>query len=82
MSDNSEFEEMVSRLERDLNQRILEERAAMAFTAARLTGAVYTVAVTSGVPHDLAQEMATDYWTKEMQPTTDVITEGEVDVDE
>lgn len=75
MSNADGFEELVSTIEDELNQTLMEKRGAAALMFARITGALYTEAITSGVPHVLAQEMAQDYWASEMRPTEVVVVE-------
>lgn len=63
-NDNADsiFGDLVQGLEDELNSKKLERQGAYAIASARVTGAVYTDAVASGVPADLAKEMATDVW--------------------
>lgn len=56
------FGDLVQGLEDELNSKTLEKKGAYAIVCARFTGAVYTEAVGSGVPADLAKDMATDSW--------------------
>ncbi|MFC8099406.1 hypothetical protein [Streptomyces sp. NPDC057363] len=56
------FGGLVEGLEEELNAKLLEKKSVFALTCARITGAVYTEAVSSGVPADLAKDMATDSW--------------------
>ncbi|RLV10206.1 hypothetical protein CTZ27_02990 [Streptomyces griseocarneus] len=70
MSDNSDFENLVERLEQEYRRQQrqeLEERAALVLDVVSLTGTVYTMGVASGVPHDLALPMAEHYWLSEMR---------------
>ncbi|MEV0446213.1 hypothetical protein AB0I84_41795 [Streptomyces spectabilis] len=69
------FEELVAGIETELNQAVIEKRGTVAVMLARIAGAVYTEAIAAGVPHLLAQEMATDYWAKEIHPQAVVISE-------
>ncbi|MFG2228001.1 hypothetical protein [Streptomyces sp. NPDC048644] len=49
-----------------MNQALIEQRGAAVVVLARISGVVYTEAIVAGVPHALAQEMATDYWNNEV----------------
>ncbi|MEU5187022.1 hypothetical protein AB0G83_07690 [Streptomyces klenkii] len=77
MSEPDDFDELVAGLEEELNARVVEKRGARAVAATRVTGLVYQVAVTAGVPHDLALVMAEDYWASEMRPSEVVMVEDE-----
>ncbi|MFE4513794.1 hypothetical protein ACFRMQ_06285 [Kitasatospora sp. NPDC056783] len=67
MSENPDnaFSEILSGIEAEFGQALFERRAIAAAQAAEATGLVYTRAVSSGVPHDLAQAMAAEYWDAE-----------------
>ncbi|MER6086565.1 hypothetical protein [Streptomyces bluensis] len=56
------FEELISGIENQMNTERLHKQGAYAVTAARISGTVLTEAMASGVPHDLAKEMAGDTW--------------------
>ncbi|MEN8656256.1 hypothetical protein ABCR94_38225 [Streptomyces sp. 21So2-11] len=56
------FEELISGIETQMNADRLHKQGAYAVTAARISGTVLTEAVASGVPHELAKEMASDTW--------------------
>ncbi|MGI5196967.1 hypothetical protein ACQEVY_25610 [Streptomyces sp. CA-288835] len=56
------FEELISGIENQMNAERLHKQGAYAITAARISGTVLTEAVASGVPHELAKEMAGDTW--------------------
>ncbi|WAB08804.1 hypothetical protein SEA_SUCCESS_17 [Streptomyces phage Success] len=56
------FEELISGIETEMNANRLHKQGAFAITAARISGTVLTEAMASGVPHDLAKEMAGDTW--------------------
>ncbi|MGQ5602979.1 hypothetical protein [Streptomyces sp. EKS3.2] len=56
------FEELISGIETEMNAERLHKQGAYAVTAARISGTVLTEAMASGVPHDLAKEMAGDTW--------------------
>ncbi|MCX4685447.1 hypothetical protein OG401_14170 [Kitasatospora purpeofusca] len=79
MSENPDnaFSEILSEIEADFNQALFERRLIAAAQAAEATGLVYTRAVASGVPHDLAQAMAAEFWDAEtnqaasVEPETD-----------
>ncbi|WP_170127721.1 hypothetical protein, partial [Streptomyces eurocidicus] len=61
----------------EMNQTLIEQRGVAALTFARIAGALYVEAIGAGVPHDLAKEMATDYWVKEVHPSAAVLEEGD-----
>ncbi|WP_170127747.1 hypothetical protein, partial [Streptomyces eurocidicus] len=65
----------------EMNQTLIEQRGVAALTFARIAGALYVEAIGAGVPHDLAKEMATDYWVKEMHPGAVLTTEEGGDVE-
>ncbi|MES9589993.1 hypothetical protein ABWK57_14195 [Streptomyces sp. NPDC094045] len=81
MSEQNPFEELVSNIETEFNQALIEKRGTVTLMLARIAGTIYTEAVSHGVPHSLAQEMAQDYWIRETHPGAVVITEGEADAD-
>ncbi len=56
------FEDLISGIETEMNANRLHKQGAYAVTAARISGTVLTEAMSSGVPHDLAKEMAADTW--------------------
>ncbi|MEV6419031.1 hypothetical protein [Streptomyces sp. NPDC051662] len=56
------FEDLISGIETQLNAERLHKQGAYAITAARISGTVITEAVASGVPHELAEDMAADTW--------------------
>ncbi|MFB7027151.1 MULTISPECIES: hypothetical protein [unclassified Streptomyces] len=56
------FEELISGIETEMNADRLHKQGAYAVTAARISGTVLTEAMASGVPHDLAKDMAADTW--------------------
>jgi hypothetical protein len=56
------FEELISGIETQMNAERLHKQGAYAVTAARISGTVLTEAMASGVPHELAKEMAADTW--------------------
>ncbi|MEU9404746.1 hypothetical protein AB0E08_03385 [Streptomyces sp. NPDC048281] len=56
------FEELIAGIETEMNANRLNKQGAYAITAARISGTVLTEAMASGVPHDLAKEMAADTW--------------------
>ncbi|MFE9442522.1 hypothetical protein ACFYO2_26805 [Streptomyces sp. NPDC006602] len=56
------FEELISGIETEMNAERLHKQGAYAVTAARISGTVITEAVASGVPYELAKEMAADTW--------------------
>ncbi|MGW2919495.1 hypothetical protein ACWDBF_16730 [Streptomyces angustmyceticus] len=56
------FEELISGIETEMNAQRLHKQGAYAVTAARISGTVLTEAMASGVPHELAKEMAADTW--------------------
>ncbi|UFQ16383.1 MULTISPECIES: hypothetical protein [Streptomyces] len=79
--DNNAFDELVSNIETEFNQALIEKRGSITLMLARIAGTIYTEAVSHGVPHSLAQDMAQDYWIKEMHPGVVVLEEGEGDAD-
>jgi hypothetical protein len=56
------FEDLISGIESEMNANRLHKQGAYAVTAARISGTVLTEAMASGVPHELAKEMAADTW--------------------
>jgi hypothetical protein len=56
------FEDLIQGIETEMNASRLHKQGAYAVTAARIAGTVLTEAMASGVPHDLAKEMAADTW--------------------
>ncbi|MEU5382648.1 hypothetical protein [Kitasatospora cineracea] len=74
-SGDSGFEELLSGLSERFEAALFEQRIASLALAARGAGLVYVEAITSGVPHDLAQAMAAEVWTAETGPLAAV--EGE-----
>lgn len=56
------FDELISGIETEMNAQRLHKQGAYAVTAARISGTVLTEAMASGVPHELAKEMAADTW--------------------
>jgi hypothetical protein len=56
------FEDLISGIETEMNASRLHKQGAYAVTAARIAGTVLTEGMASGVPHDLAKEMAGDTW--------------------
>ncbi|MFB7782038.1 hypothetical protein ACFC1D_04875 [Streptomyces vinaceus] len=56
------FEDLISGIETQMNAERLHKQGAYAVTAARIAGTVLTEAVASGVPHELAKDMAADTW--------------------
>ncbi|MFD5050465.1 hypothetical protein [Streptomyces tendae] len=81
MADQNPFDELVSNIETEFNQALIEKRGTITLMLARIAGTIYTEAIAHGVPHALAQEMAQDYWIKEMHPGAVIVTEGEDDAD-
>ncbi|MFE0773881.1 hypothetical protein [Streptomyces sp. NPDC058861] len=57
---------LVASLESRFAAARLEKRGTVALLAAKITGTLYLEAVTAGVPHLLAQEMAQDFWHSEL----------------
>lgn len=68
-SEKEEFAELFSGIEEELNASRLEKQGKYALAASRITGLLYTDAIASSVPADLAKEMATDFWTSVMGVT-------------
>ncbi|MFI2909428.1 hypothetical protein ACG2OD_14380 [Streptomyces sp. PDY-4] len=56
------FDELIEGIETEMNAQRLHKQGAYAVTVARISGTVLTEAMASGVPHDLAKEMAADTW--------------------
>lgn len=56
------FDELISGIENEMNAQRLHRQGAYAVTAARISGTILTEAMASGVPYDLAKEMAADTW--------------------
>ncbi|WP_416972569.1 hypothetical protein [Streptomyces sp. 4F14] len=56
------FEELISGIESEINAVRLHKQGAYAIACARISGTVLTEAMASGVPHELATEMAGDTW--------------------
>ncbi|MFH8555358.1 hypothetical protein [Streptomyces celluloflavus] len=81
MTNADGFDELISGIETEMSQALIEKRGAAVVLLARIAGVVYTEAIAAGVPHILAQEMATDYWAKEIHPGG-VISEGDADVED
>ncbi|GAA0455604.1 hypothetical protein ACFQ2B_26255 [Streptomyces stramineus] len=81
MSDNNEFEELVSGIKEEITRSGIESRGTAALMRVRIAGALYSEAVTAGVPHDLAKEMATDYWALEMHSGAVQVAEDGGDVE-
>ncbi|MFF4952876.1 hypothetical protein [Streptomyces chattanoogensis] len=69
------FDELVAGIETEFNQALIERRGTMALMLARIAGTIYTEAIAHGVPHTVAQEMAQDYWIKEIHPGAVTVTE-------
>ncbi|MFJ9771790.1 hypothetical protein ACIRVF_11130 [Kitasatospora sp. NPDC101157] len=59
------FAEIMNGIEEQFGQALFERRVVAAALAAEATGLVYRRAVSSGVPHDLAQAMAAEFWDAE-----------------
>ncbi|MFJ4093470.1 hypothetical protein ACIPYS_17990 [Kitasatospora sp. NPDC089913] len=69
MSDLNEddgFTELLADIEDKFGEVLRMKRAREVLEFAEVTGMVYIRAVGSGVPHDLAQAMAAEYWDAEM----------------
>lgn len=61
-SGDGSFEELISGIESEMNATRLHAQGAYAIAAARIAGTVLTEGMASGVPHELASEMAGDVW--------------------
>ncbi|MFD4905022.1 hypothetical protein [Kitasatospora purpeofusca] len=59
------FAEIMGDIEKKFGEALFQQRAIAAALTAEATGLVYTRAVSSGVPHELAQAMAAEYWDAE-----------------
>ena len=71
MSDkNSEADFLISSVESKMALFNLAQRGEYASGVALLAGDVLKTALASGVPHHLAEEMATDFWKAEMLTDT------------
>ncbi|MET8702701.1 hypothetical protein ABZW10_28145 [Kitasatospora sp. NPDC004723] len=81
MSENPDngFAEILEGIEADFNQALFEKRLIAAVMAAEGTGLVYTRAVASGVPHELAQAMAAEVWDAETNQAAGVQEQPEED---
>ncbi|MFF4815308.1 hypothetical protein ACFY2K_12050 [Kitasatospora sp. NPDC001309] len=69
MSENnegSEYAELLGDIEDRFAEALRLKRAKAVLETAEITGMIYTRAVSSGVPHELAQAMAAGYWDEEM----------------
>ncbi|MFD7015922.1 hypothetical protein [Streptomyces sp. NPDC059928] len=77
MTNADGFDELISGIATEMNQALIEKRGTTAVTLARIAGVVYTEAVAAGVPHALAQEMATDYWAMELHPEVAVVADDQ-----
>ncbi|MFJ3634660.1 hypothetical protein [Streptomyces sp. NPDC090112] len=56
------FEELISGIETQMTAERLHKQGAFAVTAARISGTVLSEALASGVPYELAKDMAADTW--------------------
>ncbi|MBT2609860.1 hypothetical protein J7I97_16630 [Streptomyces sp. ISL-87] len=56
------FEELIEGIEAEMNVQRLHKQGAYAVTASRIAGTVLTEAVASGLPYELARDMAADTW--------------------
>ncbi|OKH95436.1 hypothetical protein [Streptomyces uncialis] len=72
-----DFENLVGSLETKFNAARLEKHGIAALTTAKIAGALYLEAVTAGVPHVLAQEMAQDFWHSETGAPAYVVVDEE-----
>ncbi|MCZ0976208.1 hypothetical protein O1L55_42915 [Streptomyces albulus] len=75
MTNADGFDELLSDIETEMNQTLIEKRGTAVVAVAQIAGVVYTGAIAAGVPHILAHEMAQDYWMKEMHPGAVVVAE-------
>ncbi|MER5883117.1 hypothetical protein ABT160_04755 [Streptomyces sp. NPDC001941] len=60
------FEDLISGIETEMTATRLHKQGAYAIAAARIAGTVFSEALTSGVPYELAKEMALDTWNSVM----------------
>ncbi|MEU6704753.1 hypothetical protein [Streptomyces wuyuanensis] len=60
--DENAINEMFNQVETEIQAERLMKQGAYAIGAAEISGNVYTHAIANGVPHSLAQEMASDFW--------------------
>ncbi|MFJ2187802.1 hypothetical protein ACIOJE_07500 [Kitasatospora sp. NPDC087861] len=80
MSENTEgdeFAELLGDIEDRFAGVLRLKRAKAVLEVAEVTGMIYTRAVSSGVPHDLAQAMAAGYWELEIVGEAEAGAEGE-----
>ncbi|MFK0231247.1 hypothetical protein ACIQUL_36390 [Streptomyces sp. NPDC090303] len=68
MNDGEDFESVIRAIEGDFAIAEAEKRGNFAVCIAHVAGVVMKSALDSGVPYELAQEMARDYWNSEMIP--------------
>ncbi|WP_043470375.1 hypothetical protein [Kitasatospora sp. MBT66] len=64
-SQQDPFAEIMGDIEKKFGEALFQQRAITAALTAEATGLVYTRAVSSGVPHELAQAMAAEFWDAE-----------------
>lgn len=70
MNENENAEAIMSELETQMAFANLEKRGTYAAGIAVLAGDILRAAVASGVPYNLAREMAADFWKAEMLADT------------
>ncbi|MEU9708021.1 hypothetical protein AB0E21_05320 [Streptomyces sp. NPDC047967] len=75
-AEDSMLEDLLGDFENELNAKALERKGKHAISSARVAGIVYTDAVSSGVPADLAQEMAAEFWSSVMDIPYAVVEES------
>ncbi|MER6382064.1 hypothetical protein ACWDBD_39040 [Streptomyces sp. NPDC001118] len=67
---NPEAESIISNIESQMALANLEKRGEYAAGIAILAGDILKMALAAGIPHSLAQEMASDFWKAEMLADT------------
>ncbi|WP_340376575.1 hypothetical protein U5640_16650 [Streptomyces sp. SS7] len=74
MNDKPEdLESVMKSIESDFAVAELEKRALTAVAVAEVAGTVLRAALNSGIPYEMAKEMAQDYWVSEMAPAVEVV---------
>ena len=79
---NEDADSIMAELESQMALANLEKRGEYAAGIAILSGDILKVALASGVPYSLAQEMASDFWKAEMLADTVAALMRNVDLDE
>jgi hypothetical protein len=81
---NEDADSIMADIEAQMALANLEKRAEYAAGIAILSGDILKMALASGVPYSLAQEMATDFWKAEMLADTvaGLLRSAELELDE